>query len=210
MGPVYEGHIGFNARESVLLEELLPLWNARVEVRVKTWFEARERYWLKIKPVPNVEGLGVFNGPLFVLPRGVIFAQYGGFLIKNDAIPGSVYDHDVRMVCDYSMRARDKLIDAFINGDPSLVEFPVFAARLNHSCRPNCVSATENVYVTSGARGLTLSLVYFRTLRAIGRGEELTIDYGRNYVMRGQVGGDYVQCQCNGGHCPFRRVVFRH
>ena len=55
MGPVYEGHIGFNARESVLLEELLPLWNARVEVRVKTWFEARERYWLKIKPVPNVE-----------------------------------------------------------------------------------------------------------------------------------------------------------
>ena len=206
---VYEGHFGFEGAEAAFLDEMLPLWNAQAEEHVKTWFASRDLYWMKIKPVPLVGGVGVFNGPLLKIPRGTIFGFYGCLIVKDDAMDIGRYEHDMLMVCDFSTKLKGQKIAAYINGDPALLKEEIFTARINHSCRPNCKSEWRTLTVRRGTKSLIMSLVFYETTREIGRGAELWIDYGRKYVRGGRLTDSYVRCMCNGGHCPFNRMMLK-
>ena len=209
--PVYEEHIGFVGRERALLDDLLPLWHERIQERLDECLDNERLYWLKLKPVERVGGVGLFNGPLLVMPRGTVFGYYGGFLVKHDGMETGAYDLAIDLTCDFSRASQDHSIEAYVNGDPLLIRQHILATRINHSCRPNCEANYRNYVVTSRNKRLTLSFVFFEALRVIERGEELVFNYGPGYVVSRSAAirrnAAFINCVCNGGRCYFRRVM---
>ena len=201
---LYYGYKGFVKKDKRVLDELLPKWNAKVSPiveRVDTNLEVRE--------VAAVGGSGLFS--VDGIARGEIFSYYGGELLRG--VTGhSPYDMATKMTVDYSRKKKGVIIpNVFIDGTPT-ADNSNKASMLNHACRPNCRGFYQNVRVGSKATGrsLTLKLIRFEALRNSRPDEELTIDYGPEYVenrslMRPNI--CYTPCLCNGGRCPLRRMI---
>jgi hypothetical protein len=201
---IYYGYKGFVKKDKRVLDELLPKWNAKVSPMVE-----RVDVNVEVREVAAVAGSGLFS--VDGMARGEIFSYYGGELSKG-MTGRSPYDMDTRMKVDYSRKKKGVTIShVFVNGRPT-AENSNKASLINHACRPNCQGFYQTVRVGSKATGrsLTLQLIRFEALRNILPDEELTIDYGREYVenrstMRPNT--CYTACMCNGGRCPFRRMM---
>lgn len=202
---IYSSHRGFTKRESKVLDELLPKWNAKVSVTVNKLNAAVE-----IKPVVVVGGCGLFS--VDRMARGKVLSYYGGELTKG-ASGISPYDMDTRMKIDFSRKMKGvKIPRVFVNGTPTDDGVHRIASRLNHACKPNSHGFYVNVRVGSKVTGssLTLQLIRLEALRTIQAGEEITMNYGPKYVesrSKMRPGRKYTPCLCNGGRCPFGRMM---
>eukprot|EP00127_Corallochytrium_limacisporum_P001630 Clim_evm4s71 gene=Clim_evmTU4s71 len=85
--------------------------------------------------------------------------------------------------------------------------FPSAAAKLNHSCRPNCAyRIVERKMFTPG--GQTVIAVFeLRNLRPLARGEELTINYLGASALMPRVARRWVQARFKLFDCQCRRCV---
>jgi hypothetical protein len=206
---IYYAHAGFPKAEAALLDELLPKWNARVQPEVDAGRANAARFELRLRPA--LGGLGVFAGNS--VPRGACLAYYSGQLMKGAHQRGA-YNMNTKMRFNLSrkrsgMKRRAKHV--YVNGDPELVPqaAEMLGSFINHSCTPNSKAFGEPKRVGCKAgRSLTLQLIRFEALRDLARDEEVTIDYGREYVEENRsAAAGYTPCLCNGGRCPRGRMM---
>jgi SET domain-containing protein len=113
-------------------------------------------------------GLGLFT--LEPIPRGKRIIEYTGTIVSAEAAASSNRK--------YFFELDDKRA---IDGSPRTN----LARYINHSCRPNAKG------YTAGRR------IWIWSLRAIKAGEELTIDYGKDYLD-----AHIKQCKCDNCAAP--------
>ena len=223
--PVYTGHEGFTPKQASVLDELLPRWNAYVRKWVERSVTQSLRYGLTIRESGFGRGLGVFNGPYATMPRGITVCYVFGALARSSssepaAAGGAYITTNTYCLFNFSKQPEERNLyeQAHINsravngsGRPKYAEL---CARMNHACRPTCESHSRDVRVGSIRTGqcLTLQLVYYTTLVEIAPDQELTLDYGPDYVMDSPAAvkharRSYRWCRCENGGCPFGRVI---
>ena len=240
MPVVYAGNFeGFAPEEEAVFDELLPKWNTKVGRWVQQSADHCMQYGLKIRETGTSRGKGIFT--THHIPAGLILCYGFGVLVKPQRgrkrgagevdvkpLPPTLYDTDSYAKMDFSKKVKDrnKNVPLYINSDPALLravgggdERPHFAelsARFNHACQPTVKCYFDDVRVGSQATGrsLTLQLLHWKTLVEIEAGDELTFDYGRNFVVsrakvaRMQSPEAYKPCGCGGkGRCPMDRFI---
>jgi hypothetical protein len=138
--------------------------------------DALRRGWrppLEIKEAGPEVGLGLFA--VSALQVGDLIGEYTGVIqVASDAPPDTKVDG--HYLSDYAWNYPDELPDG--------TEFEINALRegnelrfANHSSRPNLAvdhTLIEGLFVT-----------FFRVIRSVSPGEQLTVDYGEEYWSGG-------------------------
>lgn len=118
----------------------------------------------KTKAKRGISGIGLFA--LEDIPRDSFIVEYWGEIVSENK----------------ANEVGGKYLFRLENGDTILGNHKENIARfLNHSCRPNCEAEMD------GRR------IFIYTKRAVKAGEELTYDYGKEYV------NDHIKpygCRC--------------
>ena len=210
---VYCGHSGFEAPEAQVLDALLPAWNKKAGRFVDEAAATRAKFGIHIGRAQMVQkGLGIFNGNAARIPRNKVFGVYCGGLVKDDnddnaTTTSSSYNQNMRAwMTSPSLTGgggTPKVVECYVDGNPALLREKKgikdeFGSRINHACRPNCVSVTTKLRVDKDMMSLSMFVVQYKTHREIHEGEELTIDYGRDYVVnKAEKGRRYTPCRCS-------------
>lgn len=100
-----------------------------------------------------ISGTGLFAA--LPIPKGFVFGQYEGRILS----PKELVAEDQTY---YWCLENGKVIDGALGGNNTRF--------LNHSCNPNCEGFEKDGHV------------YFRAIRKIKMGQELTIDYNLGYL----------------------------
>lgn len=161
-----------------------------------TWADEMQDFFvdkIRISSTPG-KGHGLFSRAK--IPQGTALGEYTGELVPK-ALYMSMPDDETQYVADIDIgkwkcvggklttRRPSCGIDARYRGS--------FLRFLNHSCDAN--SRLAVVRVGMGARVLITE-----SLRSIDKGEEITIDYGSEYIRPGE------SCLCGSKTCRYRRI----
>lgn len=147
---------------------------------------------LELRETQNM-GIGVFaTAPI---PKDAIVGVYAGDLVQKAALTldEKRYTAQIRTLPGGAA----VLINAFQQGN--------WTRFINHSCRPNC--GRFKVAMNCGS----MMVYYVRTETAIAVGEELSVDYGRDYFRedngrkRPRILGVGCLCGRNGCHSKKRK-----
>ena len=130
---------------------------------------AYQKYQLRVAPSP-IDGLGVFAAEPIAAARKI--GEIRGESISVDEARIRATRTERIMIVEVSQR---RAIDFSRSADP--MRFT------NHSCRPNARLCIRN------------GRVEFYALRTIGRGEEITVDYGDTH-HEGR-----LRCRCGAPGC---------
>jgi len=133
--------------------------------------------WVHAAPSP-IHGRGLWARR--DIPAGTVIVEYDGPRIKAGegrrlAAEGNAYVFRLN---------RRECVDGSVAWN--------LARFANHACDPN------------GASEIRAGRIWLKTLRPVGKGEEITYDYG--YSFR----DDPVECRCGAPRCPGRIVAARH
>lgn len=130
----------------------------------------RTKKTLKVRR--GLSGLGLFTTRR--IPKGTIVLEYAGRLLTDAAAEkkGGLYL--------FQIPDQPWTIDGSSRSN--------LARYVNHSCKPNCETFADD------------KRVYIEAIRNIEPGEELTYDYGRQYM-----GDDIKAGKCKCGHHRRRR-----
>lgn len=124
-----------------------------------------------------VHGKGLFART--DIEAGSVIGRYAGLRLTEDAVRDRVWDQALTYVFGLS---DGTIIDGACGGNAT--------RHFNHSCEPNC-EAVE-YWNARGAMN-----IHFETLRAIARGEELTIDY----ALQAEESPAQFSCACGSHAC---------
>jgi len=140
----------------------------------RPWFEVRES---------DIQGRGVFAARR--VPKGTWIVQYTGEIITHEESDRR-YDDDAMERHHTFLFVLDETycIDAAVGGSD--------ARYINHSCEPNC----EAVYEEEDRE------IWIVAVRDIGKGEELTYDYGFTVEMESwDEARRLYPCRCGAARC---------
>lgn len=147
---------------------------------------------LELRETQNM-GVGVFaTAPI---PKGTVIGVYTGDLVQMATLTPDEkrYTAEIRTLPS----GETVLINAFQRGN--------WTRFINHSCKPNC--GRFKVAMNCGS----MMVYYVRTEKAIAIGEELSVDYGREYFRedngrgRALIIGSGCLCGRSGCHSKKRR-----